>query len=199
MKPGLRDQYLAELIHDADERAFDGRMKRLRFLLSRGDQEAFPASALAKEYHEEARLCWYVGAFVATIVMSQLTLEEMLRSYYRHPGVARVNGKKVDDASFADLISQASTDGLLTATETKMLHKLRQRFRNPYVHPKEAKAHKVGRSLRRRLQRRDWLAQLIKISALEGVKDTAESEARESIRTVVTLFPNFSRRVWGLA
>ena len=61
-----------------------------------------------------ARLCWYVGAFVAIIVMSQLALEEMLRAHYRR--CKGVDGKlnehlRVDEADFSGLINQAEADG----------------------------------------------------------------------------------------
>lgn len=103
-----KDEDLERLMRGADERAHNGRLERLRFLLSKQDPNPAPVDALAYEYFEEARLCWYVGAFVATIVMSQLALEEMVRAHYRRwKGVdGKLNeGLKVDEASFLNLIS----------------------------------------------------------------------------------------------
>jgi len=104
---------IRRLIHEQEDRSFPGRLERLRFLLSIQKQPPFPSPRLAYEYYEEARLCWYVGAFVASIVMVQLAFEELLRSHYRVAkgvGGKLDCGKKVDDAGFANLINEARND-----------------------------------------------------------------------------------------
>ena len=50
------------MIAEADSRARKGRAERLRLLLSIQDTDPVPLDALAYEFFEEARLCWYVGA-----------------------------------------------------------------------------------------------------------------------------------------
>ncbi len=107
---------IRKLIRDGDERSFNGRSERLGFLLSIETQDGFHPPALAIEYYEEARLCWYVGAFVATIVMVQLSFEELLKSHYRMAkgiGGKLDYGKKVGRATFCDLISEAKKDILV--------------------------------------------------------------------------------------
>ncbi len=121
------DEKLEQLMRSADERAHEGRFERLRFLLSRKDRNPAPVDALAQEYYEEACLCWYLGAFVATIVMSQLALEEMLRAHYRRWKGAdgKLNDRlKVNKASYSDLISQSETDEWLSHDEASDLNRI---------------------------------------------------------------------------
>jgi len=188
------DEELEQLMRSADERAHQGRLERLRFLLSRQDPNPAPVDALVQEYFEEAWLCWYVGAFVATIVMSQLALEEMLRAHYRRwKGVDRkLNERlKVDEASFSDLISQAEADGWLSRDEASELNRMRRDLRNPYVHPHDLSTSNV-------FAEPNWLRQLIKITASQLVERGAEDEARQSISALVELLPGISRRFWGM-
>jgi len=189
-----KDEELEELMHGAEKRAHDGRLERLRFLLSRQDPNPAPVDALAYQYFEEARLCWYIGAFVASIVMSQLALEEMLRAYYR--SWKGVDGKlneclKVDKASFSKLINQAKVDGWLSPKEATQLNKIRNDFRNPYVHPHDLKTSNT-------FEKPNWLQQLIKITASPLAEKGTEDEARESISVLLELFPRISRRFWSM-
>lgn len=94
---------------------------------------------LAAMYYHEARLCWLSGSYVATIVMTQLAFEEILRKFFRRTssGNRLHEGKtEIDDASFSQLIHQASHENWLTKSETKRLTKLRKELRNRYVHTK---------------------------------------------------------------
>ncbi len=189
---------IRQLIHEGDERSYSGRLERLRFLLSIEDQNPFPAPALAVEYYEEARLCWYVGAFVATIVMAQLSFEELLRSHFRvAKGVdGKLNcGKKVDHASFSDLIDEAKNDKWISEEEAKLLHDLRKNVRNPYVHVKDIKVNDDGEP---NLKGPNFLIQYLKIKAPELVGSDVGSEAKEAIQLLVTLLPEISRRYGGL-
>jgi len=188
------DDELEQLIHDANERAHGGRLERLRFLFSQEDTNPAPVEALAYEYYQEARLCWLHGAFVAAIVMGQLAFEELLRSHYRvAKGVAgKLNEHiKVDEAGFADLIRQSESDGWLYPEEAAALNRIRKDFRNPYVHPHDF-------DLSNQFAKPNFLRQYIKIVAPELVESGAESEARENIRILVTLFPSIARRFWGM-
>ncbi len=194
------DEQLERLMQDADKRAHSGRLERLKFLLSEEDPTPAPVDALAYEYYEEARLCWYAGAFVAAIVMSQLALEETLRSYYRAAkGVGGALDKvlkynkpvKVDNASFADLIRQAEADGWLNSEEANTLNQIRKEFRNPYVHTHDLDANG-------KLTKRNTFTQYLKIHAPQLFGISVEDEARESIKTLVKAFTCISRRAWGI-
>ena len=188
------DEQLESLMRDANKRAHSGRLERLRFLLSQEDSVPAPVDALAYEYYEEARLCWYVGAFVATIVMTQLALEETLRAHYRvWKGIdGKLNDRlKMDEAGFADLIRQAEADGWLRTNEADALNKIRKEFRNPYVHTRDINANV-------QLAKPTAFAQYLKIHAPQFLGSGAEDEARESIKILVGLFRNISRRAWGI-
>jgi hypothetical protein len=192
------DSYIVEeldrLIHDANERAHKGRLERLRLLFSVEDQESFPAPSLAWEFYQEARLCWYVGAFVATNVMSGIALEELLRTNYRVTrgvGGCLDNGKKIDEAGFAELIKQATVDKLLTSEESITFHRLRKDLRNPWVHPRDF-------DYENDFLKPNWLRQDIKIKAPNLLQDGIEEEAKEAIKLLVITFPRISRRFLGM-
>ena len=183
-------------INEANKRAHPGRISRLQFLLKVEDDDLAPIDALASDYYEEARLCWYIGAFVATIVMSQLALEEMLRAHYRvFKGIkGRLDvgaGKLVDEATFANLIEQAKIDSWLSSQAAKALHKLRSENRNPYVHPKDIDINKNAR-------KPDAFKQHIKIVAPDLLEVGVEDEARKSMTIAGALLRRISRRFWGM-
>lgn len=183
------DEELRMMIVEANKRAMNGRIERLRYMLSIEDNTSGYFSGLAYEYYQEARHCWYVGAFVATIVMSQLALEEMLRSYYRMElgiGGKLDNGKKVDSVGFFDLLNQAKQDDLISAEEVQSLNELRKEYRNPFVHPKDIDKRKEAKS--------DFFKQQLKIVMPDLIGKDVVEEARNSIRTLVTIFPSVSRR-----
>jgi Domain of unknown function (DUF4145) len=176
---------LEQLIREANDRTQGGRLDRLKYLFQVEDKEGFPADHLALEYYEEARLCWFVGAFVASIVMSQLAFEELLRSHYRVVKGVRGNlgsGKELDQAGFNDLIIEAGQDGWISPEETTVLHGIRK-VRNPYVHPKDVD------------KREDFFTQTIKIVHPELLGSGTENEARETVKLLVTLFPSICRRL----
>ena len=138
----MNEDEIREMITLANERAMDDRIARLQFLLTiEGDRHLF-LPALVWEYYEETRLCWYVGAFAPTIIMSQVVLEEYFRSHYRAAygvGGELSTGKKVDRAGFYDLVQERFSDGDISIDEYNLLNKLRRRYRNPIVHVKDVK------------------------------------------------------------
>jgi len=199
MKKAHRDNSeIRNLILEGNERSYNRRFERLRFLLSIEDQESFPTSPLVYEYYEEARLCWYVGAFVATIVMVQLSFEELLRSHYRiAKGIGgKLNcGKKVDQASFSDLIDEAYNDNWISKGEAKLLHNLRKNIRNPYVHVKDIKVNSDGKPNQKGP---NFFTQYLKIIAPEVIGGDVENEAKEAIKLLVTILPKISIHFGGL-
>jgi hypothetical protein len=189
---------LARLIHDGDKRSYNGRLERLKFLLSIESQNEYPASALAHEYFEEARLCWYVGAFVSTIVMVQLSLEELLRSHYRVAkgiGGKLSSGKEVNNAGFCELINEAENDRYISRQEAESLHGMRKNIRNPFVHIKDIE---VNANAKRTFRKPNFFTQTLKILAPEVLKSDVANEAKGAIQLLVTLFPEISSRYGGL-
>lgn len=124
------DDEIAVQVAAADARARNGRAARLKVLLSVMPVEGYPVPALAHEYFEEARLCWYVGAYVATVLMVQLAFEELLRSSYRTArgvGGRLDSGVLIDRAGFGQLIHQGRSDGFLSRLEANELASLKER------------------------------------------------------------------------
>jgi hypothetical protein len=188
------DNELIKTINDIDKKTRYGRLERLRFLLSQEYSEPTPVNALANEYYEEARLCWYVGAFVATIIMTQLCFEELLRSHYRVcRGVSGYLKKqiKVDNASFKELIDQAHDDAILDQDEFNALNKIRKDFRNPYVHVKDF-------GIDNDFSKPNFMKQYLKIHAPDIVGSGVEDEAKEAISILSSKFLKISRRLGGI-
>ncbi len=198
------DSKLEQLIKAANDSAQKGRLDRFRLLMVTEDVDLTPMDGLAYEYYQEARLCWYMGAFVATIVMSQLTFEQMLRAHYRVAngvGGTLDRGKKVDNATFADLIDQAVDDAWVDQQEAEALHRLRRDIRNPYVHTHDSQKRNESSDLIDQAvadYRKDFFYQHLKFVAPQLIGVGVEDEARETITLLVRLFPKISRGFWGM-
>lgn len=191
---------IEQLMHDGDARSYNGRLERLKFLLSIESQNEhpIPLPALAYEYYEEARLCWYTGAFVAAIIMVQISFEELLRSHYRAAkGVSGKlsNTKKVDDAGFSDLINEAKKEGYISAQEAGSLHNLRKNIRNSFTHVKDIK---VDEKENANLKTPNFFTQTLKIQAPEVLGSDVVEEAKDAIKLLVVAFPEISKRHGGL-
>jgi len=192
------DREIRNLILESDKQSYNGRYERLKFLISIENKEQFSIPALVYEYYEEARLCWYVGAFVATIVMAQLSFEELFRSHYRvTKGInGKLNcGKKTTRANFYDLIDEAYNENYILEEEAKFLHNLRKNIRNPYVHVRDIE---VNSDEKLDLKKPNFFIQYLKIKASEAMAQDVENEAKESIKNLIALLPKISGRFGGL-
>lgn len=195
-KHNYTESEIKQLICEGDKRSYNGRLDRLKWLITIEHQEAFPAPALAFEYYEEAILCWYVGAFVSTIIMVQLAFEELLRTQYRVAkgiGGKLSCGKKVDNAGFFNLINEAKKEGWISNYEAKSLNNLRKKIRNPFVHVNDTKIKNNGKT---DLKKPSFITQYLKIAAPNLIGSDVEEEAKEAIGLLVTLFPEISRRYY---
>lgn len=175
----------------ADERAREGRVERLKLLNKGASTDEIPMPALAAEYFEEARLCWYTGAFIAAILLSQLSFEGLLRSRYRASngvGGKLSDGTKIDAAQFSQLIKAANKDGTINAGEYDRIDHIRT-TRNAYVHTKDPS--KVA-------NKSNAFQQTLKVAAPHLVGVSLEDEARRCIATLVELFGPLCARSWGL-
>jgi hypothetical protein len=170
----------------ADARARGGKKKRLELLAEAPPTYEFPAPQLARRYYEESRLCFYSGAYVATIIMAQLAFEELLRTYYRaiEGEGCLPDGTKVADCGFADLIIRARREKLASSRDTRRLEKLRM-MRNPYVHSREEG------------KKSDVTRQTLKLTFPEYVGVSTEDEARKAVTTLIDVFPRLSHKIWG--
>ncbi len=118
---------------------YAGRLKRLKFLYKLENKMlGFLFAEPTYSYYYEARMCWYNGEFISTIIMVQLALEEALRSKYRLI-YSKQNDKrkKLDKMQFFELIHLAESDGFISSKEANNLHFFRAKIRNPYVHVKD--------------------------------------------------------------
>jgi hypothetical protein len=175
-----------EEIIAADARLRGGKKKRLELLSDAPPTYEFPAPQLARRYYEESRLCFYSGAYVATIIMAQLAFEELLRTYYRavEGEGCLPDGSKVAECGFADLIIHARREKLASGRDVRRLEKLRM-MRNPYVHSRGE-----GR-------KSDQTRQTLKITFPEYVGVSTEDEARKAVTTLIEVFPILSHKIWG--
>jgi hypothetical protein len=187
-----------QLVDGNDELSKGGRIERLKLLMSCENEDGFYCPHLCHEYYQEARLCWFCGAFVATIIMVQLSFEELIRSHYRVG--CGTNGrlsteKKVDDAGFYELINETESDGYITEQEAKSLNQLRKDLRNPYVHVKDTSLDTSGKP---DMSKPNFLIQSLKITAPELIGFDVVKEAEAAIRLLVILLPRISNRTGGL-
>lgn len=159
--------------------------------MSDADTEGWvPASSLASHYRWEAETCWEAGAYVATILMSQLAFEELLRAHYRAAigyGGQLSDGTRVSASGFSDLIRAAEQRGVVSASEAGELHELRSVLRNPYVHTRDKPSNPD-----------DWSNQMFKVAAPELLGIGVDDEARQAIQLLASFWPTLARRLWGL-
>jgi len=178
------------MVRRLDETEHRGRVWRMKKVMASIYDENFIASALAATYYEEARWCWISGAYVATILMSQVAIEEALRSHFRmnrkrnDPLVRTVT---VDGASFRQLIDQAMAEGWISATRARELHRLRKMLRNPYVHTKTGA--KTTDHSAPFLRETSQSAQLGKILRPGFETGSVVAEAQEAIQLLIRSFP----------
>lgn len=180
------------MMRSAERRDHKDRLERLRILCAYGDFAPGWMEGLAYEYREEARLCWYIGAFVAAIVMSQLAFEEVLRSHYRAAGRRQWESQRLlplDKTGFTTLIDKTHEDGLITPREAASLHELRKDYRNPFVHP---------HGVRKDATKPDFFRQHMKIVAPQSVGESVELEAKKTIILLIRLLPKICRRSFCL-
>jgi len=189
----LKDDEIKEMIKNSNIKEFHGRFHRLKYLISIHKDIYLPYPSLCEDYYREARLCWYNGAFVASILMVQLTFEELFRSYFRMS--YGINSKlrfckkeiKVDNASFYDLIEEACLCGWVNNNERDELHKLRK-IRNPYVHTKDIDF--------KNQKKIDFFNLFSKIYAPELIEGSAEEDAKFATTLLTRSYPNIALRVF---
>lgn len=180
-----QDDRLKAMIIEADKRSFEGRLNRLRFLLEILGENYVPFPKIVLEYFEETKLCFYEGAFVASILMASATFEELFRQIYRD----RSETKKAKSRGLADLVNRALDDSLIFPDEARRLTELR-RMRNKFTHIK------IG------FQRIDFNKKRTFLDFLllweEPYKETLPIEdlAEDTIKIFARLLPKLCNRFW---
>lgn len=184
----LSDKKLIEMIKEKDQKELNEKSKRLKLLISNTTDEYIPIPSLAFQYFEEARLCYYSGAFIATIFMVHLAFEELLRNHYRviREMKEKLISKKgrqlsVDKVSFSELIDNAKKECYVSKDDAKKLHKLRK-IRNSLQHTKDVPPYE--RSLLK-----SWYGQEIEL------RTNIEKDARWAIKLLLDRFLNICE-IW---
>jgi len=175
------------MIKQKDEKELNEKLKRLKFLISNSTDEYVPMPSLALQYFEEARLCYYYGAFIATIFMVHNAFEELLRNFYRvirgqkEKIILKRRSVNVDDATFKDLIDNAENEQFITKEEARELHKLRK-LRNILQHTKDVPPYQKSLD-------NSWLIQSMRIESRIIYED-----ARWAIKFLLNKFPLMCKR-----
>lgn len=128
MSPNETEKLKASIL-EADKRSLEGRLDRLLLLRNHLSDEFVPFPHIVLEYFEETKLCFYQGAFVASILMASATFEELFRQIYRDANEM----KKANTRGLANLVSYAVEDDLISPAEAEKLTELR-RLRNKFTH-----------------------------------------------------------------
>jgi hypothetical protein len=113
----------------------------------------------------ELKRSYIYGNFMATVLLSQVFIEQSLGSMYAISGHDDIIGK-----GFAALIDMACQDGKITYELAESFHKLR-RVRNPYIH------HVTG------LGERSYMGRIMKSDGLDP-EDLVIKDAQLAVRTV---------------
>jgi hypothetical protein len=161
-------------------------------------REPFVSDSLAHAYYVEAKLCWISGAYVSTIIMTQLAFEESLRAFFRtirQGDPILKEDTTIDRAGFFDLVEQAKDERWISTTEATALHTLRKLQRNPYVHPKQVE--KGTYCPDEFLRRIDAFAQAMKLHAPSFNTGSVIAEAQDAIQLLLHKFPAISSRLHG--
>lgn len=215
------EEELHRMVETSNENENNGRIARLRVLVDNQTREGFFCHALAHNYFEEAKMCWYSGCYVSTIIMSQLAIEELLRSHYRnmsHCFIQEEDGtmrqfppedckepvlkwanrdsmkkgyQKVDSATFMQLVEEALCDSLITHPQADKLGHLKKALRNPYVHSEDVNGSSVFCP-----ESRSSVSLSMKISSPGLIGDTVE-EAETAIVLCLSVFVQICHRTFG--
>ncbi|MFY3741493.1 MAG: hypothetical protein HMLIMOIP_001949 [Candidatus Nitrosomirales archaeon] len=188
------DEEIKKMVEETDRDEFEDRSKRLKFLISVEGKWLMTAPALATAYYDEAKLCWYSGALVATIIMARLSLEELIRSHYRNVGLSKKlkSGKNVDVVGFSELIDETLSDRYISEEEATKLREIRN-YSEPYIHTKSIRFKEA-----RRDKSSNFLTQSDKIYAPDPLQMDVEDEAGSALQIMISLFQGICNRTGGL-
>jgi hypothetical protein len=178
------------IVRKLNESEHRGRVWRTKKVLSSIDDGNFIGSALSAAYYEEARWCWISGAYVATILMTQMALEEGLRSHFRFSREKDAHfpkGVTLNSATFYHLIERAKAEGWISPTRAKDFHRLRKMLRNPYVHTR-SRTKTTNHNAPFLRETHEW-AQLGKIVRPGFETGSVVAEEKEAIQLLVRTFP----------
>ena len=177
---------LKAMMIEADKRSFECRLDRLDFLLKNLGEDYVPFPAIVLEYFEETKLCFYEGAFVASIVMASATFEELFRQIYRNTNEM----EKANARGLANLVSYAVGDDLISSNEAEKLTELR-RLRNKFTHIR------IGFKGIDFKKKRTFLDFMLLWRDRHKETLPIETLAKDAIKIFAKLLPELCNRFWG--
>lgn len=127
------DEELMAWIKDEEIQSRASRLRRLRFLTEEFDEGYRLSPGIALVYEEEAKLSFYHGAFISTIVLVQMAIEETIRATLHDAGLDWAREDK--SIGFFKLTEEAFDRKLITRGMRDSFHRLRSDVRNKYMHP----------------------------------------------------------------
>jgi len=143
---------LREWIEEEDERTRDDRVERAAWVLSFGWSEngymLFGGHGSLAPF-DELRQAFINGEFVATVLLGQAFLEQLLAGYLDLAG-----GGVVGSPGLAEILKQFRDRGWIDETDFGVLDDVR-RLRNPYAHYRDAQ-HKDNLARRVMTEREDY-------------------------------------------
>lgn len=122
------EEYIAFLEAD-DEASRPSRAQRLALIVGEfGEARGmlFPGGVVAMTAFEEARHSYVRGLYIATVLLTQTSLEHMLA------GLLHISGRD-GRWGFAEILGLAKAERLISPEEFDLFDRLRT-LRNPYVH-----------------------------------------------------------------
>lgn len=131
------DEGLTAWIENDEALSRESRLERLRFLTDEFDEGYRLSPGIAVAYEEEAKLCFYHGAFISTIVLVQMAVEETIRATLYDAGMDWAREDR--SIGFFRLIEEAYQRKLIRRDMRDSYHRLRSDIRNKYMHPKSWK------------------------------------------------------------
>jgi hypothetical protein len=185
----------------ADRDDLEDKVERWAYLMKIQYDGYMFSPVVSQLYYTEAKYCWYHGDYIATIVLSQMAMEDLVRHHFE---VARhgkfLSGKKIDGATFKCLIDEALAEGYIEKGEAKKLHHLRKKLRNPYVHTdrKDVKVHLEEKGEFKETSLPNFMALSMKIRQLSIIDKNVQDEAKEAITILIKVFTSIVLKSHGL-
>ena len=180
------NEKLAALVREADMKSFEGRLNRLEFLLENLGEGYAPFPAIVLQYFEETKLCFYQGAFVASILMVSATFEELLRQIYRDANEM----EKARAKGLSDLVENAIDDNLISPEEAEEITNLRK-LRNKFTHIN------IGFGEGSIKNKQTFLDYMLLWGDPREEKLPIEEFSKDAIRVFARLLPELCNRFWG--
>ena len=180
------NEELAALVREADAKSFEGRLSRLEFLLENLGEGYTLFPAIVLQYFEETKLCFYEGAFVASILMVSATFEELLRQIYREINQM----EKANARGLSELVENAICDDLISSEEMEELTNLRK-LRNKFTYIN------IGFGEGSKKNKKTLLDYALLWGDPREQNLPIEELSKDAIRVFARLLPEVCNRFWG--